>query len=245
MLTDKDKKKREEEAMSIINSSSINSAINNINYANMNGMKINARNDEEQNFINKVNEANNIINSVNPRQDVAAPSISEADKIQSQQNAQAFLDLIDGKKEKKQENKTVQLNNEIQQEDKKQQEQINQTNNEELKRQLEEAKKQNVNKEKQELPSDVKSVNTNGISLANPKETENAKKLSVEMKTMKEADKKNEAIKNGGVEAFNTKVETILNNILGGVKQAAAGFANVATTIAGFGVKGLESLSKI
>ena len=246
MLTDKEKKKREEEAMSIINSSNINETINNINFANMNGMKINARNDEEQNFINRVNEANNIINSINPRQDIAAPTVSEEDRIKSQQNAQAFLNLIDGgKKEQKQDNNTVQLNNEVQQENKKQEEQINQVENEELKRQLEEAKKQNVKPEQQELPSDMQSVKTNGMRLASSKETENAQKLSVEMKTLDKANKKNEAIKRGGVEAFNEKVDTILNNVLGATKQAAAGFANVATTIAGFGVKGLESLSKI
>lgn len=93
---EEEKKKREEEARAIISGSSIGDSINSINYANLKGVNIETQNKQEQNFVNKVNEANDIINSVNPRQNVAAPSFeSEEDRIKSQQNAQKIIDLID------------------------------------------------------------------------------------------------------------------------------------------------------
>lgn len=93
---EEEKKKREEEARAIISGSSIGDSINSINYANLKGVNIETQNKQEQNFVNKVNEANDIINSINPRQNVAAPSFeSEEDRIKSQQNAQRLIDLMD------------------------------------------------------------------------------------------------------------------------------------------------------
>ena len=93
---EEERKKREEEARAIISGSSIGDSINSINYANLKGVNIETQNDQEQKFVNKINEANDIINSVNPRQNVVTPSIeSEEDRIKSQQNAQKIIDLID------------------------------------------------------------------------------------------------------------------------------------------------------
>lgn len=93
---EEERKKREEEARAIISGSSIGDSINSINYANLSGINIETQNEQEHNFVNKVNEANDIINSINPRQNVAAPSFeSEEDRIKSQQNAQRLIDLMD------------------------------------------------------------------------------------------------------------------------------------------------------
>ena len=93
---EEERKKREEEARAIISGSSIGDSINSINYANLSGINIETQNEQEHNFVNKVNEANDIINSINPRQNVAAPSFeSEEDRIKSQQNVQRLIDLMD------------------------------------------------------------------------------------------------------------------------------------------------------
>lgn len=95
MFDEEEKKKREEEAKLIISSNSIGDTINSINYANSNNYKINTNNDNEKEFINRINEANSIINSINPRQNVAAPSVSEEDSIKSRETAAEFLKAID------------------------------------------------------------------------------------------------------------------------------------------------------
>ena len=92
---DEEKKKREEEAKSIISMNTIGNNINSINYANSKNINIETQDENERQFINKVNEANRIINSINPRKDIEIPSINEEDIISSQQNTKNFLDLID------------------------------------------------------------------------------------------------------------------------------------------------------
>lgn len=93
---EEERKKREEEARAIINSGGIGEAINTVNYANATNTRINVQNDEEQAFIDRVNEANSIINSINPRQNISAPQEpSEEDRIKSMQNAQNLIDLMD------------------------------------------------------------------------------------------------------------------------------------------------------
>lgn len=92
---EEEKKKREEEAKAIISNVGISNSINSINYANMKGINLSARNENEQNFINKVNEANSIINSINPRKNVPAPSATEEELEQGHKNIQGLLDLMD------------------------------------------------------------------------------------------------------------------------------------------------------
>lgn len=104
---EEEKKKREEEARAIISNSGIGSSINSINYANMKGMQISARNENEQNFINKVNEANSIINSINPRQNVPAPSATDEEIEQGHQNVQGLLDLMNNNIDTKSEDTTI------------------------------------------------------------------------------------------------------------------------------------------
>ena len=93
MLSEEEKKKREEVAKSIISGmTGTSDMINTINYNNYN---VKTNNNEEQSYVNKVKEANDIINSINPREDVQAPSVSEEDRNKSQENAQKFIDLMD------------------------------------------------------------------------------------------------------------------------------------------------------
>lgn len=93
MLSEEEKKKREEVAKNIISGITGNSSI--INTINYNKYNVKTNNDEEQSYVNKVKEANDIINSINPREDVPSPTINEEDKNKSQENAQKFIDLID------------------------------------------------------------------------------------------------------------------------------------------------------
>lgn len=99
MFNDEEKEKREEEARQIISGinsgNSISGAINAINFSNDNNYKININNEQEQTFLDKVNEANNIINSINPRMEGNSPKLTEEEKEKSRRNAQSFLDLMD------------------------------------------------------------------------------------------------------------------------------------------------------
>lgn len=63
MLSEEEKKKREEEARTIISSFSSGDITSGTDYANIN---IDTNENEETDFINKINEANDIINSINP-----------------------------------------------------------------------------------------------------------------------------------------------------------------------------------
>lgn len=96
MLSEEERKKREEEAKNIISSMAKN--VDSINTVNYNNYNIEASNDDDQQYINKIKEANNIINSINERNNIPAPSINEEDAMQSQENARKFLNLIDDEK---------------------------------------------------------------------------------------------------------------------------------------------------
>lgn len=93
MLSDEEKKKREEEAKNIISSmSGFTDSINTINYNNYN---IKTNNDYDKEYVNRVKEANDIINSINPREDVSTPDLTDEEKRQSKENTQSILNLMD------------------------------------------------------------------------------------------------------------------------------------------------------
>ena len=96
---DEERKKREEEAKNIISSlnpqNSNGSAINFVNYSNDNNYKINVNSEEEQSYINKINEANSIINSINSRKEGSIPEPTEEEREVSRRNAQELLNLMD------------------------------------------------------------------------------------------------------------------------------------------------------
>lgn len=96
---DDEKKKKEEEAKRIISSlspqTSVSNSINAINFSNDNNYKINAKNEQEQNFLDKINEANSIINSINPRMEGSISEPTEEERAESRRNTQKFLDLMD------------------------------------------------------------------------------------------------------------------------------------------------------
>ena len=125
---------------------------------------------------------------------------------------------------------------------------------------------QNISdKTKQEIDKEVKKAtsqniqlnttqnNTNSITgnnvkigLASQSDTQNAQELSMEdIQVAKEAKKKNENIKKGGLAKFEETLDTFFDNILGGVKQTISGLANIVTTGIGLGLKGLAGSSYI
>ena len=90
-----EKKKREEEARNIISSlnpqNSNGSAINFVNYSNDNNYKINVNNEDEQSYIDKINEANSIINSINPREEGEIPEPTEEEREESRKTTNQKL----------------------------------------------------------------------------------------------------------------------------------------------------------
>lgn len=246
MLKDEEeKKRREEEAKSIISTNSIGESINSINYANANNLKIETQNDDEQFFIDRVNEANSIINSINPRQNVELPAVSDEDRMKSRQNAQKIIDLMDSNEENDIANNLTNtsdsLNTNVAIVSHERKNKIK--SKEEIDKQIKSAQTQgatNPNTNNQLINNDIK------IGLANEKETQNAQELStLDIQAMKEANKKNENIEKGGIDAFNEWADTTLNNILGGAKQSISGLVNVFTTATALGIKGLEGASRI
>lgn len=244
MLDDEEKKKREEEARQIIsNMTNSKDAITTINYSNYN---IQTNNDNEKEYINKIKEANNIINSINPRENISAPSIDKEEALKSQENAMKFINLMDNNIDQNQQ--VIPSNNSNSSNNITPSERKNGTKSkEEIDQQIQQAQKQTVNQNTNKINSKVSLSNTDTkIGLANQQEIENAQKLtSTGISAMQNANKKNENIDKGGIDKFNEIADTVLNNIYGGVKQTVSGLANVATTIAGLGIRGLEGTSKI
>lgn len=117
---------------------------------------------------------------------------------------------------------------------------------EEKKKQFESNTQNIVNKDNKINQSTSNSINTK-LSLANPTEITNAQELSSdEIDATFKAEKLNKQIEQGGKNAFEAYMEIIGDNILDGFgKKPIAGLANVATTLTGLGVKGLESVSKL
>ncbi len=125
---------------------------------------------------------------------------------------------------------------------------------EEIDKQVKQAKSQNItmnntNNNKNNMSMIRKSTNKDKdtkIGLANQYETQYAQTLSqTEIQAMKQAEKKNENIKKGGIDAFNETANTLLSNIYGGAKERVGGLVNIATSALALGIRGLEGASKI
>ena len=114
---EEEKRRREEEARNIISSLNIQdttgSSINFVNYSNDNNYKINVNNENEQTYINKINEANSIINSINPRMEGSIQEPTQEEIEESRKNTQEFINLIDNgiqqPKQEKQENQEINI----------------------------------------------------------------------------------------------------------------------------------------
>lgn len=84
------------------------------------------------------------------------------------------------------------------------------------------------------------------IGLASEQETQNAQELTqTDIKAMNEANEKNKNIEKGGLAKFEEILDTFFDNVIGGVKQTVSGLANVVTTGAALGLRGLEGAAKI
>ena len=235
---EEERKKREEEARAIINSGGIGEAINTVNYANATNTRINVQNDEEQAFIDRVNEANSIINSINPRQNISAPQEpSEEDRLKSAQNAQNLVSLMDRNIEK-----TPIVNNDLS--GKETNTKNTQAIKEELDKQIAATKTQNVTANNNKKNTSIVNKDTNVSLVSNP--VENTKEITpTYQKALTEANQKNDDIKEGGLEKFEAMIDTFFDNVVGGVKQTVSGLANLVTTGAALGIRGLEGTAKI
>lgn len=119
---------------------------------------------------------------------------------------------------------------------------------EEIDKQVQQASIQNVssnnNQDNQSnnniIDKDVK------IGLASANETVNAQKLSTsDVQAMKEANEKNKNIEKGSLSKFEETIDTLLDNIYGGVKQTVSGLVDTLSTAVAFGIRGLEGATKI
>lgn len=106
LVDEKTKKEREERAKSLISQKSFSDSINTINYAKMKNINLNPQSDDEKNFISKVDRANYLISSINPREDVPEPTLTDEEKVQSEENIKPFLDLIDKNNDEEKINKS-------------------------------------------------------------------------------------------------------------------------------------------
>lgn len=235
---EEERKKREEEAKSIINSINIGDAIDTVNYANATNTKINVRNEQEQSLIDRINEANSIINSINPRENIPAPQEpSEEDRIKSIQNAQNLIDLMDRNTKE-----TSMVGNDLSEKNTNQRN--TQITKEELDKQITETKTQNVKANNNQKNTSIINKNTNISIVNNP--VDNTKEITpTYQKALTEAKQKNEDIQEGGLEKFEAMLDTFFDNVVGGAKQTVSGLVNLVTTGAGLGIRGLEGAAKI
>ena len=235
---EEERKKREEEAKTIINSINIGDAIDTVNYANATNTKINVRNEQEQSLIDRINEANSIINSINPRENIPAPQEpSEENRIKSMQNAQNLIDLMDRNTEE-----TSMVGNDLSEKNTNQRN--TQITKEELDKQITETKTQNVKANNNQKNTSIINKNTNISIVSNP--VDNTKEITpTYQKALTEAKQKNEDIQEGGLEKFEAMLDTFFDNVVGGAKQTVSGLVNLVTTGAGLGIRGLEGAAKI
>lgn len=117
---------------------------------------------------------------------------------------------------------------------------------EEINKQVKKASSQNIQQNANNSNNNIKGVVDKDmkIGLASQADTQNAQELSTtDIKSMQEANRKNENIENGGLSKFEEMLDTFFDNIIGGVKQTVSGLANVITTGAGLGLRGLAGAS--
>ena len=191
----------------------------------------------------------NIVNSINPSNSLSDEELFEEEKNKlnnlwkfvensKTENNQTSNSLTDSINENSEEN--LNANHRFR---------INNTKSkEEIDKQIQQASSQNI-----QSTSNSSENNINGIvnkdvkiGLASEQDTQNSQELSsMDIKAMNEANKKNENIEKGGKAKFEEIMDTILNNVTGGIKQTVSGLANLVTTAVGLGLKGLEGASKI
>lgn len=209
---DEERKKRLEEARNIISKNNIN-----------NGTE----------YDTKIQEANSIINSINPPK---VKEITEEQIVESRNNANEFIDFIE------QNSKNV-IEEEVKKEEPSKNNTISKIENQTHKdNQISINTNPTVKEENNFRNIHGTSIQNNNIKLASNEESKNIVKMNnYDANAQIEANKKNEQIKQGGVEGFNATVGTVLKNIQGGVMNAVAGLANVVTTAVGLGTRGLEA----
>lgn len=254
LLDEEERKKRYERARQLSNSinpskttntNTLSSNFNNIVLHNYQG-----NTDEEKEYISRFQRARQLSNSINPREDVPAPSVSEEELQRGHQNVQSLLNLMDNNietntKRNEEEEPTIQSQSESNP-NANSRFRVNGTKTkEEIDQQIQQANSQNIqantnNTNNAIIDNDVK------IGLASQAETQNAQELTqTDIQAMSEANRKNENIEKGGLAKFEETLDTFFDNIIGGAKQTVSGLANVVTTGAALGLRGLEGVAGI
>ena len=117
---------------------------------------------------------------------------------------------------------------------------------EKIDQQIQQASSQNVQPNTNNENNNSIVDNDVKIGLASQAETQNAQELTQsDIQAMSEANKKNENIEKGGLAKFEEMLDTFFDSIYGGVKQTVSGLANVVTTGAALGLRGLEGVAGI
>ena len=250
-LDEEERKRRYERARQLSNSinpsktssnttGGLNSNFNTIVLYNYQG-----NTDEEREYVSRFQRARQLSNSINPRQNVPAPSSTDEEIEQGHKNVQGLLSLMD-----KNTQQDINSNN-IQQEESNPNAnsrfRINNTKSkEEVDKQIQQASSQNVQPNTNNENNNSIVDNDIKIGLASEQETQNAQELTqTDIEAMSEANRKNENIEKGGLAKFEEIVDTFFDNIIGGVKQTVSGLANVVTTGAALGLRGLEGAAGI
>lgn len=209
---DDERKKRLEEARNIISNNNLN---------------------DNTKYDTKIQEANSIINSINPPK---VKEITEEQIIESRNNANKFIDFIE------QNSKNV-IEDEVKKEEPTKNNTITKVENQTRKdNQISVSTNPTVKEENNFRNIHGTSIQNNNIKLASKEESKNIVEMNnYDIKAQNESTKRNAQIEKGGIDKFNTSVETILKNIQGGVMNAVSGLGNIVTTAVAFGAKGLET----
>ena len=191
----------------------------------------------------------NIVNSINPSNSLSDEELFEEEKNKlnnlwkfvensKTENNQTSNSLTDSINENSEEN--LNANHRFR---------INNTKSkEEIDKQIQQASSQNIQSTSNSSENNINRIVNKDvkIGLASEQDTQNSQELSsMDIKAMNEANRKNENIEKGGKAKFEEIMDTILNNVTGGIKQTVSGLANLGTTAVGLGLKGLEGASKI
>lgn len=254
LLDEEERKKRYERARQLsssinpsktTNTNTLSSNFNNIVLHNYQG-----NTDEEKEYISRFQRARQLSNSINPREDVLTPSATNEEIEQGHQNVQSLLNLIDNNNSKNDEEeareRTIQFQSESNPNANSRFRINNTKSKEEVDQQIQQASSQNVQQNTNNENNNSIVDNDVKIGLASQSETQNAQELTqADIQAMSEANKKNENIDKGGLAKFEETLDTFFDNIIGGAKQTVSGLANVVTTGAALGLRGLEGVAGI
>ena len=231
LIDDEERKRREQEAINIINS--VNAQHSNIDMSSA-----------DQEYVDRVNRANAIIDSINPR-NVPTSTVTDEERVTA---LQAINALTPRKKIQE-----VEEQQELQQSEETKQTSKSLKSKEEIEKELEEVNKNNIQTVNPNIKEDTiknaSKVDSSLFNLANPEETKNTEKFTEDstLAATLEASKINEQLKHATPKE---KLEIWLANqgdnfFSSLVKKPISGLVNIGTTLAGLGIKGVQGVAAL